>query len=517
MSYSMHRPMGYRGQADSHLSGIVRQLRRVLVDTQRNFAYDTFVLPANAVGELAGLLVDFAEDLHNGAQTWGAYERYNVDFFGTTLPLVSPEGDGEPRAGFHSDRLRHFLWVVYPMIFDGLTISPNHQDLHRLADVSSDFLADAFSGVPKDSGVKAFLQTSNEHGWDVKRKLLWLGTHSFMFRTAFAGYVARRTRGESLIACTDDFVCQECTKWSGLGAIDILAKVLDVSNDDRSDLRNWYERHSAFYRIMSVSDDTLKAMNLVNDEPYKIRINLQRNPFKPGQVLFGSLVPWRGEWYWSGEQRLLGDAASIDVRDLVKTMKRQVPGIVCRYSKEYRAQVKQSMSDIHEKMLAYNSKDLTVYPDGLSMAADWQTELQRNWESRPKQEVAKAIKKHGLTKGRPDINLPKELLEAKDGIGVFLNPDEGKEIMTHFVPLVAGLEKKGMDLTEDEDEAILGFIESAAVSPRFVRRVLEKHGDESVRTTFLLKGELPAYWLDYLLRSHKGHFYRRRYPTLSVV
>ena len=34
---------------------------------------------------------------------------------------------------------------------------------------------------------------------------------------------------------------------------------------------------------------------------------------------------------------------------------------------------------------------------------------------------------------------------------------------------------------------------------------------------FLLKGDLPSYWLDYLLRSRKGHFYRKRYPTLAVV
>jgi hypothetical protein len=28
---------------------------------------------------------------------------------------------------------------------------------------------------------------------------------------------------------------------------------------------------------------------------------------------------------------------------------------------------------------------------------------------------------------------------------------------------------------------------------------------------------LPGYWLDYLFRSRKGQFYRKRYPTLSVV
>ena len=65
-------------------------------------------------------------------------------------------------------------------------------------------------------------------------------------------------------------------------------------------------------RLMSVSKERLQAMNLVNDEPYPIRIDMEMPPFKPGQVVFGSLVPWRGEWYWSGEQKLWGDEAKVD-------------------------------------------------------------------------------------------------------------------------------------------------------------------------------------------------------------
>ena len=47
--------------------------------------------------------------------------------------------------------------------------------------------------------------------------------------------------------------------------------------------------------------------------------------------------------------------------------------------------------------------------------------------------------------------------------------------------------------------------------------MLEEHGDQSIKATFLLKGDLPDYWLDYLLRSCKGQFYRNRYPSLAVI
>jgi hypothetical protein len=269
---------------------------------------------------------------------------------------------------------------------------------------------------------------------------------------------------------------------------------------------------------VSVSSETLQAVNLVSDQPYQIRIDMKKHPFRRGQVVFGSLVPWRGEWYWSGEQRLVGDASMVDVDDLKRTMKRQSSAIVCRYSKEYRALVRQRMSTLHEGMLAFHDgKDLVTYPDGLSMAADWQREIRWQWDSRPQQEVEAVVRKHGLKEGRPEMKIPEDLLEQKDGVGVFLNPDEGKEIMTHFTTLVGGLRKRGEGLTEDENEAIRGFFDSPAISPRFVRRVLEEYSDESVKSAFLLRGELPGYWLEFLLRRHKGHFYRNRYPSLSVV
>jgi hypothetical protein len=167
--------------------------------------------------------------------------------------------------------------------------------------------------------------------------------------------------------------------------------------------------------------------------------------------------------------------------------------------------------------MEYYGKDLVVYPDGISMAADWQKEFRQQWDSRPPEEVQEVVERHGLERGRPGMNLPKDLLDHEDGIGVFINPDEGKEIMTHFTSLVAGLERNGTDLTEEQELSIRGFFDSPAVSPAFVRRVLSEFGDESVQKAFVLKGKVPSYWLDYLFRIRKGHFYRRRYPTLAVI
>ena len=124
MTYAANRPERIKGQGDSHLARIVQNLCRKLAQVQRDFAYDSLRLDDDGLGELAGVLVDFAEDLHNDIGLWAAYERYNVDSFGTTLPLTSRNGGDAGVTGIHPDRFRHLLWILYPAFIDGLVLSP---------------------------------------------------------------------------------------------------------------------------------------------------------------------------------------------------------------------------------------------------------------------------------------------------------------------------------------------------------------------------------------------------------
>ncbi|MBM4086618.1 MAG: hypothetical protein FJ272_17680 [Planctomycetes bacterium] len=207
----------------------------------------------------------------------------------------------------------------------------------------------------------------------------------------------------------------------------------------------------------------------------------------------------------------------MNVEELRADMKRRSSQIVCRFSKEYEAQVRRLAATYHDRMMAYFGKDLIRYPDGLTMAADWQKEMEYLWGLESKETVDDMVKEHGLVNRRPSMDLPKKLLEDNSGLGVFINPDEGKEIFPNFDLLSGALQRKGRDLTDEEASCIRGFFESPAISPRFVRRMIQEHGDESIKTTFLLGNQPPAYWLDFVLRTHKGMYYRKRYPSLSAV
>jgi hypothetical protein len=131
--------------------------------------------------------------------------------------------------------------------------------------------------------------------------------------------------------------------------------------------------------------------------------------------------------------------------------------------------------------------------------------------------VARIMEERGLKHPRPPMKLPPEFLNHDQGIGAFSNPDEGVEFMLGFDHLLSGFRKKGRGMTEDELHAVRELMVSAAASPAFVRRLAAEHGAESVGETFLVR-DFPADWsLEVLLRRHKGHFYRRRYPSLSLL
>jgi len=127
------------------------------------------------------------------------------------------------------------------------------------------------------------------------------------------------------------------------------------------------------------------------------------------------------------------------------------------------------------------------------------------------------MREFGLEHPRPRMTLPPKFLNHNQGVTAFFNPDEGLEILTHFNQIQSGLRKKGVDLTDDEENALRNLMTDAAISPAFVRRLVSEHGAESLAEAFLLRNTPPEFALEFLLRRHKGQFYRKRYPTLALV
>lgn len=516
MQFQLHRPQGYTGAGDRHLPRIVRDLKRFLTGAQDKLAYNTLHLPAKELGDLGGVLVEFAEDIHNDIGLWKSLEQYQLEFFDTPLPLCLRPNEEIDTQRLNEYRLRHLLWVLYPELKPDLILAPTHQDLRWLAAQIADFLAKQFAKVPRGSGIKQFLSQPNRFGWDVKRKLIWMGQHSYLFRHCFWNYV--EAHGDQLdIGTIDDFICQETTAWSGLGVIDILAATLDISAKQRATLRNWYERHLAYYRILSIEKSHLKVKNLINDQLYRVRMENPGASFNRGQIVAGSLLPWDGAWYWSGQQSVYDDLPAETIQEIKQTFFEKMPTVAYRYCKQRAKAARETVDRHYREFVEYHGDDLAIYPDGLSMAADMQ-KLYRLYNEAILAEMPAEIKaKHGLSSTVPDLSYPPELIKSEGGVGVYFNAGEGTEMMTGFNEVISGLKKRGQDLTEDEMEAIRSMVTSDAISPGFVQRLVEDYGDESIAATFFIRDRSDKTYLHYLLRRYKGHFFRNRYPQVALV
>ena len=181
-----------------------------------------------------------------------------------------------------------------------------------------------------------------------------MGQHSYLFRHCFQNYVIEEHNGKIEIPIIDDFICQENTCWSGLGVIDILAATLDVTDELRSDLRSWYERHAAYYKVLAIKGPVIKVINVINDKPYTIRMGTGSSQFNTRQLVFGSLVPWNKEWYWSGSQSAYEDVKKEIIQGIKSDFLQKTSRIAYRYCKEHAQKAKERIKEYYEEFVKYH-------------------------------------------------------------------------------------------------------------------------------------------------------------------
>ncbi len=513
-----NRPPGESKHSSRTLFPIALALRDALSEFQESLQHDTCALLDEEVDLLAIALTELAEDLHAGLGMWQSLENYQKEFFGTPLPLFWRPGD-PPLLTFDARRFQFFLYTIWSYLDPDRVLSHFHRDLQALAQTASDVLTKHFAGQTRSSDIASFLASPNKYGWEIKRKLIWLGTQSYLFRFPFAAYAGDRLEGPPDVELVDDFICEQTTEWSGLGATDLLAGTLKVSDADRATLRTWYERHLAVYRVLSLQKkgrmtETMEVVSLVSEQAYRVRVEMENCPFAVDQMVLGSLLPWRGEWYWSGAQRPLqagaNDAGMIRQNFLEKSSK-----IAYRYCPNLAQKARDTLREMHANFLKAYGSDLAIFPDGFSLAASEQKRMDHEFAVKAGKDLAAMMKKHELSRPGPSMDFEREFLEHENGAGVFFNPEEGPEYLTNLNSLLACFRNKAGTLTEGEQEMIFAFMRDPAVSPAFLLRLAREHDAKIIGRAFLIANFQESPDLEYLLRRFKGEYFRNRYPCIS--
>lgn len=514
------RPSGAPRRYTRELVRLVADFRDRLEDCVDDIESDVFLLDDDELEEWAIALTELAEDLHADIGIWRSLEAYHQEFFGVALPLLCQPGEAALET-FDFRRFQFFLYGIWWCFRPDHILSPEHPGFRATARFASEYFSKAFAALPRRSPVSDFLAEPNRRGWDVKRKLVWLGTRSYLFRFAFEDAM-RMEDGESgdEIGKIDDFVCQQCTEWSGLGAVDVLAAALDLPDADRAVLRGWHERHAAFYRIdaLNIRDqevETLDVLNLINDEPYCIRLEMSRPacPFREGQMIFGSLTPWRGEWYWSGTQRPLASIPE-DFASTRREFCKRHSSIVYRYCPDMEHRARAFDAEYFADFMRFYGSDLAVFRDDSAAVAAEQERLRIFSEIKAGGNLEKIRKGHEPSESERLVDLAHEDVATKNSTALFYHEGEGVEMLTGYGTLLSGLKKKEEPLTWDEADILRKFIESTTISPAFVRRVIRHAGSSGLEHLYFLPEGADG--IEYLLRRFKGCYYRKRYPCISL-
>ena len=259
--------------------------------------------------------------------------------------------------------------------------------------------------------------------------------------------------------------------------------------------------------------ETMEVVNLVNEQTYRVRVEMENCPFTVDQMIWGSLLPWRGEWYWSGAQRPLKAGAN-DAGMIRKNFLEKSSRIAYRYCPDLAQKARDTTREMHANFLKAYGSDLAIFSDGFSLAAAEQKRMDQEFAAKAGEDLATMMKKHKLSRPGPSMTFDQEFLEHRDGVGVFFNPDEGVEYLANFNSLLACFRKKEEALTEDEREMIFDLMWDPAVSTAFLRRLVLEHGAKSIGKAYLI-ANFQESDLEYLLRRFKGAYFRTRYPCIS--
>jgi hypothetical protein len=125
-------------------------------------------------------------------------------------------------------------------------------------------------------------------------------------------------------------------------------------------------------------------------------------------------------------------------------------------------------------------------------------------------------KKYNLEDGIPPLDLPEPLLESPD-TAIFYVAGKGINFLTGFREFLGALEKKGQDLTENEEETIYGYVTESGVPYQLFLHLRKDYSFESVRCAFRIKEWNEERDMEFLLRRYKGRQYKEKFPHIKLA
>lgn len=516
------RPEGFRGRIERYLPKIGLALYKFILKLRDDLPYLSNQIDATCAKYVSAMCILFAEDLHCRLGLWNAVEKWNAKIFHTPLPFIIPEGDQkEDLKGYDVRRVKFFLWQVLSEYFDNedtsLVMNPHDKDLCRLAQNVSEFLTTRFSPkLPQNSGIRRFLELEHPEAPDLKRKLVWLGTQSYLFsRNAPPQDFNNVEEFNYWIQSVDDYICQDCSRWSGMGALEVLADVLHLEGKDREDLMDWSNRLQATYEVLSRKAKgeivkSIEALNLLNDEVYRVEIG-KDFPVTEGEVVLGALIPWRGVWFWSGTQRPIGSMTPKEKEELKNMLQKENLEWVYRSCPDKLEKAKESALRHHKQFVHFYGDDLKTFPNVEEMMSSEKERLEAY-----NQQIAWANSKPGKEPKLKNFQFNENMMKWKGQVAAFSDPEHGISYIPDFKILKEALTQSSA-YSEEMWQRFSRFMEDPTVPPSCVRRLTKEYGQKGLLAHYRCSDQPTELVQEFFLRSMKGRQFRKVFPNVAIA
>ena len=518
------RPAGSRGKIDRYLPKIAEGLYEVIQRTKRDMPKLGPEIDTITVEFLSALGVLFGEDLHCRLGIWRALEAWNVEQFRTPLPFLVPVGGADLRLrGFDPRRVQHFLWRTITEVSteDGnyLFINPCHEELALLAREVANFLELRFSKkLPQDSPIRRILGKRYPEAPDLKEKLVCLAKGSYLLCTQAP--TEDPDEADSLdeyfirVQELDDYICQECSSWAGMGALDLLSGILGLEGQEKEELSSWSRRLFSVYKVTDIQwkgeiVESMDVLNFLNGKTYEVIVGTELR-VTVGNVLMGALVQWRGEWYWSGAQKSLGNPSAEREEGLKADLEENNSGWVYRSCPEKEDRARELIHLQHEHFLKHYGDDLKIFPNVEAMQ---QNEAERF--NTYNEQFAKANDKPSMPKKVTKV-FPKEVMEWEGKVAAFSDPVLGMSYIRDYTLLEAALSGQEGN-SGDQQDRVLSLMTDPTATPSLVRRLVEKYSSDGLSKLMLCSGHPGELVVEYFLRCFKGEKFRKMDPNIRLV
>lgn len=510
MNLKSYRPKGFRGKGDRAVLNLPKDMLRCLLQLKQQLNTELLNMSSENLHMLAGVLVEFGEDLHNDIGIWETLEHHNKQKFGTPLPVILSKGKHILNEPFDSYRIKFFLWHYFELLHP-LPISPQHPDLHKISIQIADFFEEYFYKIPKGSGISKFLSQPNHLIRQIKRKINWLGAGSYLFRFPFKAYLKKP---EEAIHDKHDgneenfekiyFLYKHCTIWSGFTVIELLTPLLECNDEQRAELLQWHQQHTDFFRVKNIEGNQVTLVHLFSNKVVEI-IETEKINYVLEDILLGSPVMYNGKFHWLKTSSNIPHEFLDSLSDLLEAFEASFIETSRYLHKETALLSVQNNQALYEsacELFGDNFVHITnidTLPQKLDqLFAICEPKITDQTFLKKQKENYKALLKVASDK------------EPIKSVGLFFDPKMDSETILNIDDYIALLQKKETDQwLEDEKLKLVELIRGSRISPPLVHKLLQKYGGlNNIYQVFGLKIPAENDTLAYLLQKYKGLFYK---------